>query len=357
MIDLNKKNCFIIITPGFPESEKDTICLPYLQKFVLAHLQINSSIDLIVLSFQYPFTSKEYKWHGVKIIPFNGANSKNPFTRLLLWFKVWQKLKSIHEAYKIVGIFNQWLTECSLIGLKFGRKYKIEAKSWLIGQDSNKTNKYIKLINPKPSEIISMSEELCERLEKNHGLTSNFIAYNGIDENDFILLKQQERDIDIIGVSSLIQLKRVDQWVDIIYALSRSHKNLKCVIIGDGILKDEIINKIKFFNLEANISVMGYLPHKETLEYMNRSKILLHCSHSEGNSTVFSEALRCGCFVVSYKVGFVYNIPKHVIGKHKDELQLHCQTILNSNMIDHKYQKVNSMVDSYLKIMEIFTAK
>ncbi len=349
-----KNKVFLLLTPGFPKDEQDTTCLPYIQKFVKAHISINPSIDLIILSFQYPFTDISYSWHGIKVIPFNGANSKNPIKRLSLWSKVWKTLKQINNSSNIIGVFNQWLTECSLIGLRFGRKYNISSKSWLIGQDSEQKNKYIKLIRPKTDEIIAMSEDLSIRLYKNHGIESKYIAYNGIDENDFKHLEKKERNIDVLAVSSLIKLKQVDQWIDIVHQLSKQNNALNCIIIGDGILRTYLENKIQQLQLQDTIKLKGYLSHAETLDYMNSTKILLHCSSSEGNSTVFSEALRCGSYVVSYKVGYVYNHFKHQIGINEKELTTHCQAILTGEKSDFEYQTVHTMEDSYLKILSYF---
>jgi glycosyltransferase involved in cell wall biosynthesis len=349
-----KKKTFLLLTPGFPKDEQDTACLPYLQKFAKAHLQSNPKFELIILSFQYPFINESYYWYGVKVIPFNGANSKNPIKRLLLWKSVWQTLKEINQSNHVIGIFNQWLTECSLIGLKFGRKYNICTKSWLIGQDSDKKNKYIQLIKPRTSEIIAMSEDLSTRLFKNHGIESTQLAYNGIDESDFSSLEKTNRQIDILAVSSLIGLKQVHQWIKIVEELNKTNKNLCCVIIGDGILRNQLENQIQQLQLENVIQLKGYLSHTETLAYMNQSKILLHCSNSEGNCTVFSEALRCGCYVVSYKVGYTYNIPKHLTGSDTHALKNNCMAILNSDQPNFDSQAVHTMTDTYQQILNYF---
>jgi glycosyltransferase involved in cell wall biosynthesis len=44
---------------------------------------------------------------------------------------------------------------------------------------------------------------------------------------------------------------------------------------------------------------LGPQSHTETLLLMNQSKVFLHTSHYEGNSTVLMEALYSGCRVIS----------------------------------------------------------
>jgi glycosyltransferase involved in cell wall biosynthesis len=352
-----EEKILIILTPGFPINEEDTSTLPYLQKFVLAHIDSNPNFELIVFSFQKPFTTESYLWHGIQVFPFGGANSKNPFVRLKLWYLVWQKLKALHQSYQLLGIFNQWLTECSFIGLRFGRRYKIPSKSWLIGMDSEKNNRYIKWTNPKSEEIIAMSEQLNNRLLLNHKISASQITNNGIYEKDFEIFNPIEKDIDIIGIGSLISLKQFDQFIDIIAELKKTYTQLNCFILGEGALKPKLENKIQKLDLQNNIILKGILPHHEALQHLNRSKILLHCSKTEGNSTVFSEALRLGCYVLSYNVGYTYKNDKHLIAEDFKDLKKKVTDLFQQNHFDSSYQKVNNMKDSYHKILDCFGIK
>ena len=67
---MSNKEILIILSPGFPESEADSTCLPMQQQFVRALKEMHPELDIVVLTFQYPYHHKEYKWFEVKVIPF-----------------------------------------------------------------------------------------------------------------------------------------------------------------------------------------------------------------------------------------------------------------------------------------------
>ena len=90
---------FIILIPGFPVDETDTTCLPAQQLLVKEINKLYPSIEIIVLTFQYPFHNKEYSWYGNRVIPFNGRN-KNGISRLITWIKVYRQLSKLKKTKK-----------------------------------------------------------------------------------------------------------------------------------------------------------------------------------------------------------------------------------------------------------------
>src|SRR5438477_7866836 len=122
---------FIILTPGFPQDEQDTTCIPFLQAFVLSVKKLFPSLQLTVLAFQYPFQQKEYNWHGIRVVAFGGANQRR-FRRLLVWRRVWNFLNRLKQTGEITGIFSVWLTECALIGKHFSNKNRLKHYMWLV---------------------------------------------------------------------------------------------------------------------------------------------------------------------------------------------------------------------------------
>ena len=74
----------VILSPGFPENEADTTCLPAQQDLVRLLRQIRPSLELVIIAFQYPFTGKSYQWNGVPVIPLNGRNRGKLYRLLTL---------------------------------------------------------------------------------------------------------------------------------------------------------------------------------------------------------------------------------------------------------------------------------
>jgi hypothetical protein len=133
----HKRQTLVILSPGFPKDKADTACLPPQQTFVKALKEVCPGLNIIVLTFQYPFFAAEYEWHGVKVIAIGGKDRGQVF-RLITWQKAWLILKKLHEEYQIVGLLSFWLGECAFVGSRFAKKYRLTHYSWLLGQDARK---------------------------------------------------------------------------------------------------------------------------------------------------------------------------------------------------------------------------
>ena len=53
-----ENDTLIILTPGFPQSETDSTCLPMQQSFVRTLTENYPQLKIIILSFQYPYFKK-----------------------------------------------------------------------------------------------------------------------------------------------------------------------------------------------------------------------------------------------------------------------------------------------------------
>src|ERR1700712_2800059 len=100
----NLDKTLVILTPGFPENEEDSTCLPAQQIFVKALKNSFPSIQVLVLSFQYPFNTHPYFWNGIGVIPFNGKN-KGKLTRLRVWISAFLQLKKTAKEKNVIGVF------------------------------------------------------------------------------------------------------------------------------------------------------------------------------------------------------------------------------------------------------------
>ena len=80
----------IILTPGFPENEADTVCLPLQQAFIKALKETDPGLDIIVLSFHYPYVKKKYNWFDIRVIAFGGKNKGG--------WAGWQRRRKVNAA-------------------------------------------------------------------------------------------------------------------------------------------------------------------------------------------------------------------------------------------------------------------
>ena len=294
---MQKPKTFIILSPGFPKDESDSTCLPAQQAFVLALKNNFPSVKVIVISFQYPHRSSNYTWKGVEVIPFNGRG-RGQLLRLILWMKVWFTLKRLNRETEIAGILSLWVGECALVGKYFSGKYNLKHKIWILGQDAKIENNYVKRIDPSEDELIAMSEFLQQSFLQNHSIKPKYIIENAIDI-DLYNISEGSRNIDVLGVGSLIPLKQYDLFIRIVRKVNEEVK-VKSVICGTGPEEIKLRELIKEQELNGIIELKGEQQHSEVLKMMQASRIFLHTSSYEGFSSVCLEALYSGAHVISF---------------------------------------------------------
>jgi glycosyltransferase involved in cell wall biosynthesis len=286
----------VILTPGFPANENDSTCLPPIQQFVQHFKENNPSLHIIILAIAYPFTNKNYTWHGCTVIPLHG-NRYRKILRPLLWQKIRNRLHSTRRNSNIIGMLSFWCGEWAMMGTKFGEKYTIPHYCWLQGQDSRPGNKYARFFQQKQHELIALSDSLAAEFLKNYQTApAQVIPFGTLP----IKLSNTERHIDIIGVGWLIPLKQYPIFIQVIHQLKKILPGIKAVLCGKGTQMNELQQLVKILKLEENIQFTGEKQHPEVFELMRQSKILLHPSSFEGFSTVCAEALQCGCHVISF---------------------------------------------------------
>jgi glycosyltransferase involved in cell wall biosynthesis len=298
MLFLMKHKTLIILTPGFPEHEGDSTCIPPQQVFVKALKELHPELNIVVLTFQYPFFSGEYEWHGIRVIAF-GHPSNSRIIRRFTGLKVLTVLHKLHKESHIIGMLSFWLGKCAYIGNLFAKRSGLKHYTWLLGQDAKAGNKYFAKAKPTADRLIALSDFLVREFTKNYGITPAHVIPVGIDVTRF-KESYAERDIDIVGTGSLIPLKQYDVFLKVIARLKASMPDIKAVIIGDGPEMKRLKEMVTTLDLENNVAFTGRLAHDEVLQWMQRAKVFMHTSNYEGFGAVCLEALYAGAQVVSF---------------------------------------------------------
>ena len=330
----NKQQTLVILTPGFPANEADSTCIPPQQIFVKALNEIEPELNIIVLTFIYPFFSAEYDWNGVKVISFGGKD-KGSVYRKLTGIKVWLVLKKLNKQHQIIGLLSFWMGKCAYIGNAFAKKYKLPHYCWVLGQDAKAGNKYVTKIKPAATALIALSDFIAREFNKNHGVLPGHIIPVGIDTTLF-KTDQVERDVDLLGAGSLISLKQYDIFLEMVSLLKTILPDVKAVICGGGPEKERLLAQIDVMGLTANVTLTGVLPHAEVLAMMQRSKIFLHTSEYEGFGAVCLEALYAGVQVVSFVRPMEAEIKNWHIATGKENMLNILKAILNNREINHE---------------------
>jgi glycosyltransferase involved in cell wall biosynthesis len=315
---MTKRAALIILTPGFPANEDDSTCVPPQQIFVKALKEAAPLLDVIVLTFQYPFFSGEYQWHGVTVCAF-GSKNNNRLSFGLARIRVWRKLEQLNKTHAITGLLSFWLGKCARTGNAFAKKYKLPHYCWLLGQDAKPGNKYVGQLRPAAGSLIALSDFIAREFNSNYGVLPAHIIPVGVDARLFDIVAGG-RHIDVLGAGSLVPLKQYAVFLEMIRLLKEFVPTVNAVICGDGAEMDNLKAMARILDLTGNVSFYGRLPHTAILALMQQSKIFLHPSAYEGFGAVCVEALYAGAHVISFVQPMDESIENWHIVKDKAEM-------------------------------------
>ena len=352
----NRAKALVILSPGFPKDEADTTCITAQQIFVKALKEVNPSLHIIALAFQYPFRSARYQWHGVDVMAFGGKN-RGGFFRIYNWMRVWLTLRKLNKQYQLIGLLSFWLGECAFIANKFAKRNRLKHFCWLLGQDARPKNKYFKWTKPNAGSLVALSDFIADEFSKNYDIIPRHTIPPGIDPGLFKPLSNAKRDIDILGVGSLIPLKQYELFVSYINMLHRYFPGIKAIICGDGPELERLQSLIKDLGLERNVELTGEIPHRSVLAMMQRSKILLHTSSDEGFGVVCLEALYAGAQVVTTVQPMKARIENwHIVHRQLD-MAHKLKELLESPRMKHKPVWPYTINDSARLMTKLFDYK
>jgi len=82
------------------------------------------------------------------------------------------------------------------------------------------------------------------------------------------------------------------------------------LIGGDGPLRSGIENYLAEQNLTDRVTMTGWIPHDDLPDHLNRLRLLIIPSYSEGLPNIMLEAMACGTPVLATPVGAITDIIK-----------------------------------------------
>lgn len=121
-------------------------------------------------------------------------------------------------------------------------------------------------------------------------------------------LDLRARDNKVGYVGRLSEEKGILNFIDSLAEAARSLPNLEAVIVGDGPLLETAKRSLLDRGLEERVTVSGWVPHEELPTVLNRLKLLVVPSYTEGLPNIILEAMACGTPVLATKVGAIPEI-------------------------------------------------
>lgn len=168
-----------------------------------------------------------------------------------------------------------------------------------------------------------------------HGINPEKIfTFNGCIDLARFADTDEVRDIDIVFVGSIYELKGPDRIVKVISRLKKSLPNITAYMVGDGADLDKTKQHATSLGLADNIYFPGFV--RDVSPIYRRSKVLILMSRSEGNPNCMLEAMASGCVPVVPDVG---NISETIIQN-------------NNGILIDNYMDIDGFAKEILNLLE-----
>jgi len=133
------------------------------------------------------------------------------------------------------------------------------------------------------------------------------VIYNGIDFNQFKLKEKNyfsdQRILRLINVGSFSLEKGQHLIIEACKKLKDNNIKFHLELIGDGILKQMLVDLINKYNLEDSISMLGPIEHSQLPIYLQKADIFVFPSVTEGLPNVVLEAMSMNLVIILTRVG------------------------------------------------------
>jgi glycosyltransferase involved in cell wall biosynthesis len=128
------------------------------------------------------------------------------------------------------------------------------------------------------------------------------ILTGAIDIHRFVPRELEKKDVDIVVVSRLVaSFKGMERVLDVLGELAVIRPDFQAVIAGDGPAREVFLKQAEDLGIADRVSFVGRT--QDVRLVLNRGKVFVLLSPSEGMSIAMLEAMACGLPVVVTDVG------------------------------------------------------
>jgi len=253
----------------------------------------------------------KYEYLGKEIC----LNEKVKNNLLLDMIKTVKRAKKINEICKknnidtvISFLFTQNLPTI-LSKVVFGNNSKIiiSVRNNPIKNESFVFNQIMKRTYPKADKLIVQTRRIKEILSKKYSIDNSVVIPNMFDLDKSRDLSRKKiskvhedmfnEDFIFITIGSLTEQKAQWYLIRSFKSISQHNSNVKLIILGDGPLREKLINLTKKLNIEDKVFFLGEV--ENVFPYLRKSDCFVFSSLYEGFPNVITEALSQNLPVIS----------------------------------------------------------
>ena len=137
---------------------------------------------------------------------------------------------------------------------------------------------------------------------------------NGVNTGYFVPPEEKKENI-LLFVGSLTDTKGCDVLIDAMHKVFEQEKKFRLIIIGEGPKKSDLERQAEILNIDHQITFLGAQSPSIVKKWMQKAKLFILPSRSEGFGVVLLEALACGTPCVGSNVGGITDILNEDVGK------------------------------------------
>lgn len=248
--------------------------------------------------------TKRFSFHNLKVLTVTSIDAIQRYKMLLSFIKTITSSDITVYSYWMASdaVAVAWLKKrCNVSFITRCHRFDL--------YEHDSTGDYIPyrhLVFNKVDKIFSISIDGKKYLSKTYSyLEPDKICVSKLGTNDWGVSPKGDSDrehITVVSCSNLIPVKRVDRMID---SLMQSKTKINWVHFGDGIMRDNLEEKIKALPSNVSFTFMGAVKNNELMNWYanNHVDLFVNFSSSEGIPVSIMEAMSFGIPVIATDVG------------------------------------------------------
>jgi glycosyltransferase involved in cell wall biosynthesis len=295
----------------------------------------SEEIDFSMVTLRYDSSLPKYEKIGNIKIHRIGFSVKNPKPESLVKFPLYLnkvfypilatlKAFSLDKKEKFDGFWSMMIfmsmpamffnflfkRKSYLISIQEGDDLKGFMRKWFMRPFKNVV---IKALH-QATYVQTISEYLADWIRSMGYAGKLIVIPNGVDLNKFskndmstlqasVLRKNlgiNEKDFLVVSISRLVYKNGMDVLIDSFKSLE---DNFKLVIVGDGPLKKDLLERIEKNNFKNKVFLVGQKTQDEIPFYLNMADAFCRPSRTEGQGIAFLEAMAYKVPILATEVG------------------------------------------------------